>query len=239
MADKRDSNGGTDSTNGEKQRRILLQAYLDEYNETLRRLLELPQRAGGDGQERQQRVQPPPPPQQQQQSSSTSSSKSLLRECRDLLRRMSLEARQLEDDDLRFEWRERVKVFRNQLSQIETREVEEEEQRQQQKVRDGAARSESNQRDELFGRNDGGGGSQRRQLTENGEGMLARQNATLERARRVMAETEETAMEVCEQLSEQRATIESSHANARELGTLTARAGELMTSITKPWWRPR
>ena len=71
---------------------------------------------------------------------------------------------------------------------------------------------------------------------QNNEELLARQNDRLERAQRTLEETEYIGMEISGQLGENRDKLQSTRKKVDEMQSLTGRAGELMKSITKPWW---
>lgn len=62
---------------------------------------------------------------------------------------------------------------------------------------------------------------------------LGQQNQTLENARRVMAETEDVALEITEELGRNRETIQSAHARVRGVTTLTNRARRILVSMQR------
>lgn len=136
-----------------------------------------------------------------------------LQQAQSLLQQLSVEARSLSGDD-RMEWMERVKLGKSQLQAVKV---------EMDRAKLGVTKN---------GSADGGA---TRQLQSN-EDSLMRQNATLEQARRTIQETEEVGAEISSELHKNRNTIESSHRNVRELGSLTGRANELLKSLSKKKW---
>lgn len=126
-------------------------------------------------------------------------------QCRDLLQLASLEARNIQDTNLRQELLAAVKDGRIQVDSL----------------------VQVHQKGELLPI----------QQLRNSEDQLGQQNETLARAQRTMAETEEIGMEITGQIVENREKLQSTREKVDELQTLTGRAGELMKSLTKPWWR--
>ena len=127
-------------------------------------------------------------------------------QCRDLLQLATLEARLVQDSNLRQELLAAVRDGRIQVDSL----------------------VQVHQKGELL--------PPIRQL-HNNEDQLAQQNETLARAQRTMQETEEIGMEISGQLVENREKMQSTRQKVDELQTLTGRAGELMKSLSKPWWR--
>merc|ERR1712151_680745 len=72
----------------------------------------------------------------------------------------------------------------------------------------------------------------RERLLQN-EQMLSAQNDTLENARRVMEETEAVALEITEELGNNREKLVSAHGRIREVSGLTERARGLLQSINR------
>lgn len=187
-----------------KQQQRQIDAYLAEYNASLQQLLLL-----------------------SSASSSTDNDKNgekqrQLKECRDCLQLMRMEARALpggdgDHDYSKMEWMERIKSFQRQL---------------------GAYQKEVDDRDELLG--SGSTTSQHAHKNDNeDDAMLVRQNATLDRARQTLQETEATAMGVCNELHENRSKIKSVQSQINEVSSLADRAGHLIESISKKrnsWW---
>ena len=63
--------------------------------------------------------------------------------------------------------------------------------------------------------------------------MLGAQNDTLERARRTMQETEAVALEITEELGQNREKLISAHGRVREVQGLTGRARRILTSMSQ------
>jgi len=146
----------------------------------------------------------------------------LVNECHDWLQRMTVEARMFDDSSIKMEWLERIKVFKSQLR----------------------VHQQGLERNQLFGAcgddpSSSGSEQQQHHRLRDNENALERQNATLERARRTMQETEEIGAEIGSELQRNRATMESTQSHIREMSSLTARAGDLLKSMSKPWWQPR
>lgn len=142
---------------------------------------------------------------------------SLVGKSRDLLQLASIEARGItEDRSLRNELLEAVKDGKNQLEALHQVHLKGEllaTPAAVVSVSSGSCRLQSN------------------------EDTLARQNETLERARKSMQETEEIGREVTGQLGENRDKLESTQSKVNELQSMTGRAGELLKSMSRPWWR--
>mmetsp|Transcript_18057 Transcript_18057/g.32738 ORF Transcript_18057/g.32738 Transcript_18057/m.32738 type:complete len:203 (-) Transcript_18057:62-670(-) len=66
---------------------------------------------------------------------------------------------------------------------------------------------------------------------------IDRQNQTLERARQIMADTEEIAFEVSEELLNNRETLETSQRRAAELNDMTGQANQILTRMNKRWFK--
>lgn len=67
----------------------------------------------------------------------------------------------------------------------------------------------------------------------NTNNTLQAQNSTLENAKRVMAETEDVALEITEELSRNRETIESAQSRVRGVSSLTNRARRVLVSMQR------
>eukprot|EP00522_Entomoneis_paludosa_P017725 CAMPEP_0172462090 /NCGR_PEP_ID=MMETSP1065-20121228/42737_1 /TAXON_ID=265537 /ORGANISM="Amphiprora paludosa, Strain CCMP125" /LENGTH=199 /DNA_ID=CAMNT_0013217643 /DNA_START=107 /DNA_END=703 /DNA_ORIENTATION=+ len=128
----------------------------------------------------------------------------LLQQCQDLLKQMALEARSLKQPKLL----QRVKDYKSHHAQLV-----------QQYERQGL----------LSGQNLNDDEESRRQT----EDMLSNQNDTLERARRTMQETEQVALEITEELGQNRETLMSAHGRVKEVTTLTGRARRILNTMTQ------
>eukprot|EP00551_Chaetoceros_affinis_P011393 CAMPEP_0203678572 /NCGR_PEP_ID=MMETSP0090-20130426/32501_1 /ASSEMBLY_ACC=CAM_ASM_001088 /TAXON_ID=426623 /ORGANISM="Chaetoceros affinis, Strain CCMP159" /LENGTH=228 /DNA_ID=CAMNT_0050545879 /DNA_START=175 /DNA_END=861 /DNA_ORIENTATION=+ len=62
---------------------------------------------------------------------------------------------------------------------------------------------------------------------------LSKQNSNLEKSKRIMADTEMIAMEITEELSRQRETIESSHARVRGVTGLSNQARRILVNMQR------
>jgi len=62
---------------------------------------------------------------------------------------------------------------------------------------------------------------------------LQNQNSTLENARRVMAETEDVAMDITQELARNRETMESARGRVRNVSGLTNRARRVLVSMRR------
>ena len=133
----------------------------------------------------------------------------LLRQCNDLLKQMSLEARSLKHPALL----QRVKDYKGKhailLQQFEREAL-------------------------LAGQQSGSGdasGSHQERMKQT-EDMLSNQNETLERSLRSIQETEQIAMEITEELGNNRETLMSAHGRVKEVSSLTGRARRLLNTMT-------
>mmetsp|Transcript_13983 Transcript_13983/g.18230 ORF Transcript_13983/g.18230 Transcript_13983/m.18230 type:complete len:199 (+) Transcript_13983:299-895(+) len=127
----------------------------------------------------------------------------LLQQCQDLLKQMALEARSLKQPKLL----QRVKEYKSQHAQLVS-----------QYERQGL----------LSGH--GGDEEDSRRRTED---MLSNQNDSLERARRTMQETEQVALEITEELGQNRETLMSAHGRVKEVSSLTGRARRILNTMTQ------
>lgn len=138
----------------------------------------------------------------------------LLDDCHSILQQLAMEARSIDDNDVKEEWMSRVRLYRSQFQTLRG-DIE-----RQQLVGDAASTN-----------------SPARQSLHNAQDMLERQNATLEAARRTMAETEQIAVDTTEELGRNRATIESSRSHVGELRSMTEQAKGLLDSMAKKRWQ--
>lgn len=154
-------------------------------------------------------------------SNTISQQEALFRQCHELLQQLAVEARDVDDSSTKRDLLQRVKQEKSRLTALE-------QEHEKQQLMTGAS--------SLAAYTSGGGSAQHKQLQKNEE-MMARQNETLERARRTMQETEAVAMEVTHELGQNRAKIESTKGRVGELTSLTDQAGNVLKSMSKPWWR--
>jgi hypothetical protein len=146
----------------------------------------------------------------------------LFRQCHELLQQLAVEARGVDDSLTKRDLLQRVKQEKSRLLALE----QEHEKLQLMTGASGCGAAAGANRSQ----------QQHQQLHKN-EDTLARQNETLERARRTMQETEEVGLEVTHELGQNRAKIESTKGRVGELTSLTDQAGNLLKSMSKPWWR--
>ena len=144
----------------------------------------------------------------------------LFRQCHEILQQLAVEARDVDDGLTKRDLLQRVKQEKSRLIALE-------QEHEKRMLMTGAASA---------GSGGGANSAQHKQLHKN-EDTLARQNETLERARRTMQETEAVGLEVTHELGQNRAKIESTKGRVGELTSLTDQAGNLLKSMSKPWWR--
>lgn len=148
----------------------------------------------------------------------------LLSQCDDLLKQMSVEARGVDDSMIKRQLLDKVRNCKALLSSLKDR---------FQQVRN------DQERQGLLGSASGGGGAggkalnaHRERLLQN-EAAIDKQNETLEHARRVMAETEDVALEITGELGRNRETLESASGRVRQVHGLTGRARRLLQNMNR------
>jgi hypothetical protein len=142
-----------------------------------------------------------------------SQSKALVADAKVLLQQMTLEARELlSSDDVREEWMQRIQLYSNQLELLQ---------------QDAAVLLKS------AGEKTPGSKS----ADNNTDALLSRQYNALEEAKRTLAETEELAGSIIDNLHENRSTLESSRQRISSLQALTEQAHTITKSLNKPWWK--
>mmetsp|Transcript_14501 Transcript_14501/g.17178 ORF Transcript_14501/g.17178 Transcript_14501/m.17178 type:complete len:227 (-) Transcript_14501:17-697(-) len=150
----------------------------------------------------------------------------LLTQAKDLIQQMSIEARGMTNDrDLKDECLKKVRICKANLSNLED-----------------DVKSLHSQLDRIALLNNpsssqkGGGGGlsndHRERLLQTNE-SLQNQNSTLENARRVMAETEDVAMDITQELARNRETMESARGRVRNVSGLTNRARRVLVSMRR------
>lgn len=149
--------------------------------------------------------------------------KNLLSQCDDLLKQMSVEARSVGDATVKQELLKKVRVCKTRLANL----------------RDDFNSSKTKlDRESLLPANssNGGGGAlgsdHRERLLQTNENLAA-QNATLENARRVMAETEDVALEITSELGRNREKIQSASGRVRDVSGLTNQARRIVQSMSR------
>lgn len=136
----------------------------------------------------------------------------LLQQCDDLVQQMELEARTVPDATLKRSLIQKVRSCKQEYQRL---------------------RAESERQGLLGGRGGAGGGEDERFMLQKNEDMLGAQNDTLERARRTMQETEAVALEITEELGQNREKLISAHGRVREVQGLTGRARRILTSMSQ------
>uniref|UniRef100_A0A7S3P7W6 Vesicle transport v-SNARE N-terminal domain-containing protein n=1 Tax=Amphora coffeiformis TaxID=265554 RepID=A0A7S3P7W6_9STRA len=135
----------------------------------------------------------------------------LLQQCDDLIQQMDLEARTVPDATLK----------RNLIQKVRTCKAEYQRLRQE------------SERQGLLGGRRGQQSENERLMLQKNEDMLGAQNDTLERARRTMQDTEAVALEITEELGQNREKLISAHGRVREVSGLTGRARRILTSMSQ------
>merc|ERR1712224_1117193 len=76
-------------------------------------------------------------------------------------------------------------------------------------------------------------GDEHRERMKQQQEMLQNQNKTLDSARRVLQETEQVALEITDELSNNRATIESASGRIRQVSSMAGRARRILASMNQ------
>jgi vesicle transport through interaction with t-SNAREs protein 1 len=162
----------------------------------------------------------------------------LLSQTKELLKQMTIEARSVQDPDLKEDCLQTVRVAKGNQANL---------------VQDVKAAQQLVDRVSLLPQNassshDGSGGGTHdleagtrhkpkndpaRQHLLHTNHALGQQNQTLEHARRVMAETEDVALEITEELGRNRETIQSARSRVMGVTTLTNRARRILVSMQR------
>ncbi|GAX28180.1 vesicle transport through interaction with t-SNAREs 1 [Fistulifera solaris] len=137
--------------------------------------------------------------------------KNLLQQCDDLIKQMALEARSQPSTNVKNLLLQKVRQAKSQYQ---------------------AVQQKSDKQSLLGGTKNSNGDYERRVLQKN-EDMLSNQNDTLERARRTMQETEAVALEITEELGNNRETLLNAHGRVREVSGMTGRARRILTSMSR------
>ena len=135
----------------------------------------------------------------------------LITQCDELLQQMALEARSVPDASLK---RELLQTVRNSKSQLQTYKENYEKQ---------SLMSSANSKSS--------GGHRERLLQQ--QDQLRNQNSQLDNARKVMAETEQVALEIGAELGNNRETLESAHGRINQVTGLTGRARRIVQSMNQ------
>lgn len=157
--------------------------------------------------------------------SKMSHANNLLSQAKDLLKQMTIESRSIDDKDIKAECQKVVRVAKgNQANLVEdVKAVQNRVERQA--LLQGSVDLEA-------GISTGRKSAAREHLLKTNSALQS-QNSTLDKARRVMAETEDVALEITEELSRNRETIESSHSRVRGVNILTNQARRVLISMQR------
>ena len=145
---------------------------------------------------------------------------SLLSQCDELIKQMSVEARGVDDRQAKDELLRKVRVCKARY----------------QNLRDdyNAAKTEIERQSLISsgGSKSHGGKAGRERLLKTND-MLESQSDTLSHARRILAETEDVALEITTELGRSREKIESSHSRVRDVSGLTNQARRIIQSMNR------
>jgi vesicle transport through interaction with t-SNAREs protein 1 len=143
---------------------------------------------------------------------------SLLSQCDDLLKQMSIEARGVDDANTKRDLLAQVRKCKSTLNSL----------------RDEFKSLQSSQdRSNLLANGRGQNNNASKERLLKAQNQLEQQNETLDRARRVMADTEEVALEITTELGRNRETLETAHGRVREVSGLTNRARRLLQNMNR------
>lgn len=147
--------------------------------------------------------------------------KSLLSQCDDLIKQMTVEARSVDSPTEKSDLLKKVRVYKARLANL----------------RDDYKSSKTMvERESLLSdgpSNTGGLKNDHRERLLQTNKSLAAQNDTLEHARRVMAETEDVALEITSELGRNREKIQSAHGRVRDVSGLTNQARRIVQSMSR------
>lgn len=142
----------------------------------------------------------------------------LLQQCEDLIKQMALEARSVPNPNLKRSLLDKVRECKSQWS---------------------ALKDQANQKGLFENVNTGvaggmgGNGRSYRDRMQANEDSLGQQNDTLDNARRIMEETEVVALEITEELGQNREKLMSAHGRIHEVTGMTGRARRLLISMNQ------
>jgi vesicle transport through interaction with t-SNAREs protein 1 len=160
---------------------------------------------------------------QTEESSSLRFTTGLLAQCDDLLKQMAVEARGVDDASLKRDLLHKVRICKTKLANL----------RDDVKTIQSDLDRKSLLRSNSLSKNGKQGNSDSRQRLLETTAHMSAQNDTLDHARRVMAETEDVALEITSELSRNRETIESAHGRVRNVSGLTNRARRILQNMSR------
>lgn len=143
---------------------------------------------------------------------------SLLSQCDDLLKQMSVEARGVDDANVKRDLLGKVRKCKTTLSGLKD---------------EFKAMQAAQERADLMMNSHSENKNASKERLLQAQNQLENQNDTLDRARRVMADTEEVAMEITTELGRNRETLETAHGRVREVSGLTNRARRLLQNMNR------
>jgi vesicle transport through interaction with t-SNAREs 1 len=139
----------------------------------------------------------------------------LLRQADDLLKQMAVEARSVENPNVKRDLLAQVRSLKSKLATLQSKS-------------DKGGLFRVNGSGPQLPRND-----RDRLLLQQNEDLLANQNETLERARRTMEETEQVALEITEELGNNRETLMSARGRVQQVSGLTGRARRILVGMNQ------
>mmetsp|Transcript_4363 Transcript_4363/g.7312 ORF Transcript_4363/g.7312 Transcript_4363/m.7312 type:complete len:207 (-) Transcript_4363:63-683(-) len=144
---------------------------------------------------------------------------SLISQCEDLLKQMSVEARGVDDADVKRDLLGQVRQCKSTLSGLrdEFKSMQAAQERAQLMIGNSGSENKNASKERLL----------------QAQNQLDQQNDTLDRARRTMADTEDVAMEITGELGRNRETLETAHGRVREVSGLTNRARRLLQNMNR------
>jgi len=187
---------------------IPFERYEDEFNELTSQVKKCLNNGGGDI--------------ESSSSSNLSMAFNLLSQCDDLIKQMSMEARS-HSKEKKDVFLKQVRVCKAKLDNLRD---------------DAKACQAQMDRSQLLLSNNGSSKksnsshAHRERLLQT-NASLQSQNDTLDRAKRVMAETEETALEITQELGRNRETISSAHSRVRDVSGLTNQARRIVQNMSR------
>lgn len=144
-----------------------------------------------------------------------------LEQCGELLQQMALEARSVPDASHKRELLVQVRAYKSELQSLK----DEDNKRSLMGATTSRARGSGN------GSSSGIDHTEQRMRRQ--QDMLENQNHQLDSARRVLQETEQVALEIGEELSSNRATIESAHGRVRQVSSMAGRARRVVAAMNQ------
>mmetsp|Transcript_13879 Transcript_13879/g.28648 ORF Transcript_13879/g.28648 Transcript_13879/m.28648 type:complete len:208 (-) Transcript_13879:60-683(-) len=136
-----------------------------------------------------------------------------LDQCDSLLQQMALEARSVPNATLKRDLLAKTRGYKNELKKL---------------------RDEDNKRSLMSSaRGNGSSNDAHRERMRQQQEMLQNQNSMLDSARRTLQETEQVALEIGDELSNNRSTIESASGRIRQVTSLAGRARRVVASMNQ------